>query len=134
MVVANFFDSPVNDLNDFGTNRFDQLSVAWPRAMEIRFRDPAPGVSSEHPEIAATVWHQGEAGFIVPPHLLTSLKARAGRIQHYGILVEADHHSFDIVVVERVKVALDQLFLGGHGVASNQNVLLNCRSSRMIRP
>jgi hypothetical protein len=32
VVVANFFDSPVNDLMTFGSNRFDQLSPSWPRA------------------------------------------------------------------------------------------------------
>jgi len=48
-----------------------------------------------------------------------SLEAGAGRIHQDRVLVEAGHHSFDVVAVECIKVALNQLFLGGHGIASD---------------
>jgi hypothetical protein len=42
----------------------------------------------------------------------------AGRIDDDRMLVEAGHHTLDVVGVERIEVAMDQFFLGRHGSAS----------------
>jgi hypothetical protein len=65
-------------------------------------------------EIAAAIRNQGESGFIVSPNLFAALEPCAGGIYHHRIPVKAGHHSFNVVAVEGVKVALNQFFLGGH--------------------
>jgi hypothetical protein len=59
-------------------------------------------------EIAAAIRNQGESGFIVSPNLFAALEPCAGGIYHHRIPVKAGHHSFNVVAVEGVKVALNQ--------------------------
>ena len=48
------------------------------------------------------------------PNFFASLEPCAGGIYPHRILMKAGQHSFNVVAVEGVKVALNQFFLGGH--------------------
>src|SRR6266851_188015 len=114
MVVAQLLDFAVHDFEHLGAERLVNLVKARPRAMEERLRDATPVVAGAYAQIAAAVGKQRETGLVMAPHLVASLVTHSSTIDDERRLVEAFHHALDIMAVEGVEVAPDQLFFLGH--------------------
>src|SRR5690348_4271581 len=114
MVVAQLLDFAVHDFKHLGVDRLVNLVEARPRAMEERLRNAPPVVAGAYAQIAAAVGKQREAGLVMAPHLVASLVTHSRTVDDDRRLVEAFHHAFDIMAVEGVEVAPDQLLFGRH--------------------
>ena len=54
-------------------------------------------------QIAAAIGHQRESGFVLALGLVASLKASTLDVDDDGLVMEAGHHPFEVVAVERVE-------------------------------
>src|SRR5438128_7459 len=113
MIIADLLDLAVHDLHYFRTDRLD-LTTLGPRPGEEGLRDSVAVVARADAQRAMSVGKRGKLGLVGTPHLGTTSTALAIRADQDRLVVIAGHHPFDIVAVEGVKVALNELFLGRH--------------------
>ena len=113
MIVADLLDLAVRDLHYFRPQRLNDFAELRTRAAKERFGNAATAIARAQAQIAVAVGKQIEAGFVMAADHIATFPTLAGWIDDYGMLVKARHHGLDIVLVERVKIALDQFFFPG---------------------
>src|SRR5882762_8664919 len=63
------------------------------------------------------------------PDYISTFQTLPGWVDDYGMLVKACHHSLDIVLVERIKIALNQFFFSGHVCHLRVKLFVQIRSA-----
>src|SRR6266851_9366598 len=114
MIVADLLDLAVRDFHYFRAQRLHDFPGLSTRAANSRFGNSAPAVARAQPQIAAAVGKQIKAGFVMAPDYISTFQTLPAWVDDYGMLVKACHHALDIVLVERIKIALNQFFFSGH--------------------
>src|SRR5712672_2295743 len=112
MIVADLLDLAVRDFHYFRAQRLHDSSST--RAAKTRFGNSATGVARAQTQLAAAVGKKIEAGFVVATDYVATFPTLPGWIDDHRMLVKACHHALDIVLVERVKIALNQFFFDSH--------------------
>src|SRR5437773_2692407 len=107
MVVADLLDLAFNDFHHLGAHRLDYFAEARPRPMEERLGDAASIVARAHAQVAPAVGEQRKAGLVVAPHFVASFDSLPVRIDEHRMLMEAGHHTFDVMAVEGVEISMD---------------------------
>ena len=113
MIVADLFDLAVRDLHYFRPQRFNDFAELRTRAAKERFGNSATAIARAQAQIAVAVGKLIEAGLVMAADHIATFPTLAGWIDDHGMLVKARHHGLDIVLVERVKIALDEFFFPG---------------------
>src|SRR5216683_477220 len=83
-------------------------------AMEKRFGDAATAVPGTEPEIAKSVRKRGEFAFVGTPHFCTTRASVAGRTDKHRLVMEAGHHSLDVLAVKSIEIPLNQFLFTRH--------------------
>jgi len=117
MVVADLLDPLVGELEHFGTERLDHSPPAIEGAVEQRLRHPTTVVANERAEVASTVVRHRELEPIQPTDGVDTLVPPALTVDHDGVRVKTRHHCFEVVAVEGVKVAPDDVFFARRHVS-----------------
>src|SRR5882672_6852164 len=71
-------------------------------------------IARTYAQLAMGVRKLSELGLVGALHFCAASTALAVRADQNRFFVIASHHPFDVVAVERIKVTLNQLFLGRH--------------------
>jgi len=113
MIVADLLDLAVRDFHYFGPQRLHDFPVLRTRAAKERFGNSATAVARAQPQIATAVGKSIKADLVMAPDHIATFQTISGWVDDHGMLVKARHHGLDIVLVERVEIALDEFFFPG---------------------
>src|SRR5262245_28893328 len=116
MVIANLLDPLVCELEHFGTERLDHGSASIESAVEQRLRHATTVVANERAEVASTVVRHRELEPIQPTDGVDTLVPPALTVDHDRVRVKTCHYCFEVVAVERVEVAPDDVFFASRHV------------------
>ena len=116
VVVSDFLDSFVSELEYFGAERLNVGPITLESTVKERLRHSATVVADERAEVAPTVSRQRKLEAIQPPYGIDAFMPSAVTVHHYRLRMKAGDHLVEIVLVERVEVASDDLFFSSSHV------------------
>ena len=117
MVIADLLDPLVGELEHFGAERLDHGSAAIERAVEQGLGHASTVVANERAEVASTVVRHRELEPIQPTDGVDTLVPPALTIDHDWVRVKTCHHRFEVVAVEGVEVASDDVLFASRHVS-----------------